>query len=112
MLDLSISEVRTQNAPFLLARALTNRTHGPVAWNFVRQNWTTLVDRFPASTIVRMAEGVRWLVPVAADVQGFFAEHQVPQSPKTMEQHLERLRVNVAFFEREHEAFSASLRSG
>jgi len=110
MLELSVTDVRTQNAPFLLARALNNRTHGPVAWSFVRQNWPALVDRFPASTIVRMAEGVRWLVPVATDVQGFFAEHQVPQSPKTMEQHLERLQVNVAFFDREHEPFSTSLR--
>ena len=109
MLELSITEVRTQNAPFLLARALSNRTHGPVAWKFVRQNWSTIVERFPASTIVRMVEGVRWLIPVAADVQGFFAEHPVPQSPKTMEQHLERLRVNLAFHDREHEGFSASL---
>ena len=109
MLEMSITEVRTQNAPFLLARALSNRTHGPIAWKFVRQNWSTLVERFPASTIVRMSEGVRWLIPAAADVQAFFAEHEVPQSPKTMAQHLERLRVNVAFYERDHDAFSASL---
>ena len=109
MLELSTSEVRTQNAPFLLARALGNRTHGAEAWKYVRQNWSTILEKFPSSTIVRMVEGVRWLVPVAADVEGFFAEHPVPQSPKTMEQHLERLRVNVAFFDREHELFSRSL---
>jgi puromycin-sensitive aminopeptidase len=109
MLDLSISEVRTQNAPFLLARALGNRTHGPAAWKYVRQNWSTILEKFPASTIVRMVEGVRWLIPVAADVQGFFAEHPVEQAPRTMEQHLERLRVNVAFHDRDHEAFSRSL---
>ena len=93
--DATITEVRTQNAPFLLARALGNRTHGPVAWHFVRQNWSTILERFPSSTIVRMGEGVRWLVPVAADVEGFFAEHRVPQSPRTMEQHLERLRIAI-----------------
>ncbi|HEX4820489.1 MAG TPA: M1 family aminopeptidase [Acidimicrobiales bacterium] len=109
MLDLSTSEVRTQNAPFLLARALGNRTHGPEAWKYIRQNWSTIVEKFPASTIVRMVEGVRWLIPVAADVQAFFAEHPVEQAPKTMEQHLERLRVNVAFYDRDHEAFSRSL---
>jgi len=109
VLDLSLTEVRTQNAPFLLGRALANRTHGPVAWEFVRRNWDAINERFPASTIARMAEGIRWLVEVAADVEGFFAEHPVPQAQKTVEQHLERLRVNLAFYEREHTALSDSL---
>jgi puromycin-sensitive aminopeptidase len=109
VLDLSLTDVRTQNAPFLLGRALSNQTHGPVAWQFVRQNWPTLLERFPSSTIARMAEGVRWLIEVADDVQGFFAEHPVPQAAKTMEQHLERLRVNVAFATREHAALATAL---
>ncbi len=111
VLELSLSEVRTQNAPFLIGRALTNRTHGVVAWEFVRKNWPTLIERFPSSTITRMAEGVKWLVDVAADVEGFFAEHPVPQGAKTLEQHLERLRVNAAFRDRDHEALSRSLSS-
>jgi puromycin-sensitive aminopeptidase len=111
MLELSLSEVRTQNAPFLLARALMNRVQGAVAWEFVRRNWDTLVERFPSNTIVRMAEGVRTLTEpaVAQDVLAFFAEHPVPQATKTMEQHLERLRVNVALRERERPALAAAL---
>jgi puromycin-sensitive aminopeptidase len=110
ILDLSLSEVRTQNAPFVLARALANQTHGATAWDFVRRNWTTLLERFPSSTIVRMAEGLRWLVEAAPDIEAFFAEHPVPQGTKTMAQHLERLHVNVNLHEREHAAFAASLR--
>ena len=106
VLDLSLAEVRTQNAPFLLGRALSNRTHGVVAWDFVRRNWSTLQERFPTTTIARMAEGVRWLIEAAPDVEKFFAEHPVPQAAKTVEQHLERLRVNVAFHDREHGSFS------
>ena len=109
LLDLSLTEVRTQNAPFLLGRALNNRTHGPVAWQFVRKNWPTLIERFPSSTIVRMAEGVKWLIDVAPEVEGFFAEHPVPQGTKTLAQHLERLRVNVAFRDREHAALAEAL---
>ena len=108
LLDLSLTEVRTQNAPFLLGRALNNRTHGPVAWQFVRRNWPTLIERFPSSTIVRMADGVKWLIDVAPDVEGFFTEHPVPQGAKTLAQHLERLRVNVAFRDREHAALAAA----
>jgi puromycin-sensitive aminopeptidase len=109
LLELSLTEVRTQNAPFLLGRALLNRTHGGVAWQFVRKNWPDLLERFPSSTIVRMAEGVRWLIDAAPDVQGFFAEHPVPQGAQTLAQHLERLRVNVALRDREHAALAAAL---
>jgi puromycin-sensitive aminopeptidase len=111
LLDLSLTEVRTQNAPFVLGRALTNRTHGAVAWDFVRKNWPALIERFPSSTIVRMAEGAKWLIDVAPDVEGFFAEHPVPQGTKTLEQHLERLRINVALRDREHAALAEALRS-
>jgi puromycin-sensitive aminopeptidase len=109
VLDLSITEVRSQNAPFLLGRALTNQTHGAVAWDFVRKHWPELLERFPSSTIVRMAEGVKWLIDAVPDVERFFAEHPVPQGAKTLAQHLERLQVNAAFRDREHAALARAL---
>jgi puromycin-sensitive aminopeptidase len=111
MLDLSLSEVRSQNAPFLLRLALMNRTHGPKAWTFIRQHWDELNEKLPSSTIVRMAEGVRTLTDpaLAHEVQGFFAEHPVPQGERTMAQHLERLRVNVALRAREAKRLADSL---
>ena len=111
MLPLTLSEVRTQNAPFLLGRALINRSNGATAWDFVRRNWSTFLERFPSSTIVRMAEGVRALSDpaVAQDVLGFFAEHPLPQGEKSLAQHLERLQVNVAFRERERAALANEL---
>jgi hypothetical protein len=109
VLELSITEVRTQNAPFVVARALLNDSHGNVGWEWVRKNWSTLLERFPASTIVRMVEGTRWLVDAALDIEGFFAEHSVPQGKKTLAQHLERLRVNVALHEREHERLATAV---
>jgi puromycin-sensitive aminopeptidase len=111
MLDLSLSEVRSQNAPFLLRIALSNRTHGPKAWTFVRRHWDEINERLPSSTIVRMAEGVRTLTDpaLANEVQGFFAEHPVPQGERTMAQHLERLRVNVALRAREAKRLADSL---
>ncbi|MEY2457367.1 MAG: tricorn protease interacting factor [Acidimicrobiaceae bacterium] len=111
LLELSLSEVRTQNAPFLLRLALSNRTHGDKAWSFVRRRWDEINERFPSSTIVRMAEGVRFLTDpaLANEVEGFFAEHPVPQGERTMAQHLERLRVNVTFRRREAERLAAAL---
>jgi hypothetical protein len=46
-----------------------------------------------------------------ADVQSFFSEHQIPQSAKTLDQILERQRVNAALREREQARCAAALTS-
>jgi hypothetical protein len=58
-----------------------------------------------------MIEPVKLLTrpEVAADVQSFFAEHPIPQAMKSLDQTLERQRVNVAMHVREHDRFSAEL---
>ncbi len=96
-------EVRTQDAPYLLRRAIASREHGPRAWAFVHRNWDTVTARFPNNSIPRLLEGVRTLTDpaVAADVDAFLAEHPVPQGAKTVAQHLERMKVNVALRQRE-----------
>jgi aminopeptidase N len=104
-------EVKTQNAPFLLRTCIANRRHGPVAWEFVRRHWDEANRRFPNNTIVRMIDAVRLLTDeaVAADVQAFFAEHPIKQAAKTLDQILERQRVNVALRARETDRFAAAL---
>jgi puromycin-sensitive aminopeptidase len=44
-----------------------------------------------------------------ADVQGFFSEHPIPQAVKTLEQLLERQRVNADLRQREAERLAAAL---
>jgi puromycin-sensitive aminopeptidase len=103
-LDMTLTdEVRTQNAPYLLRRALTNRDLGAMAWTFVKDNWAEINDRFPSNSIVRMLEGIRSLSQpqIADDVFAFFSEQQVPQGDRVLAQHLERLQVNVALRQRE-----------
>ncbi|MBI2704206.1 MAG: M1 family metallopeptidase [Actinobacteria bacterium] len=112
-LDLSLTDdVRTQNAPYLIRRALTNRAHGLRAWKFVVDQWDAVNERFPSNSIVRMLEGVRSLhePSVAQTVFAFFETHEVPQGDKILAQHLERLEVNVTLRHREAAAFAASLR--
>ena len=46
---------------------------------------------------------------LVADVQGFFSEHPIPQSAKTLEQLLERQRVNAELRSREADALAAAL---
>ena len=111
LLDLTLSDIRTQNAPYLLRLALTNREFGAQGWEFVRRNWEAILERFPSNSIVRMLEGIRSLTDetVAADVQGFFAEHEVRQGAKQLEQHLERQRAGMALRRRQGDALAAAL---
>ena len=97
------SEVKTQNAPFLLNRCIANRKHGEQAWSFVRQNWQHANDAFPGNTIIRMASSTSTLNSDAmeADVQSFFSEHPIAQAGKTLDQVLERQRVNTDLRRRE-----------
>jgi puromycin-sensitive aminopeptidase len=91
------SDVRTQNAPFLLRAAIANRRHGPAAWAFVRDHWDEALERFPDNTIGRMVESVKFLSTpeLVDDTSAFFAEHPIEQATKTLEQILERQRVNT-----------------
>jgi puromycin-sensitive aminopeptidase len=95
-------EVRSQNAPFLLGRCIANSEHGAMAWKTVRERWDDANARFPDNSIVRMVDPVKTLTrpEEQADVAGFFAEHPIPQSARTLSQILERQEVNVALRER------------
>jgi len=111
-IDLALSgDVKTQDAPFLLNRCIANREHGAFAWERVRRQWPELVEKFPDNTIVRMVNSITMLTTphVVADVQGFFSEHPIPQSAKTLEQLLERQRVNAELRTREAEPLSEAL---
>ena len=96
-------DVKTQNAPFLLNRCIANKHHGQVAWEIVRKNWEKANIEFPGNSIVRMVSSVTTLntPEIEQDVQAFFGEHPIPQATKTLEQVLERQRVNVALRRRE-----------
>ena len=95
-------EIRSQNAPYVLSRAMASRDQGSLAWAFVRDNWEVINERFPSNSIVRMLSGVRSLArpEVADDVFAFFETHEVPQGDKQLAQHLEKLEVNLALWAR------------
>jgi puromycin-sensitive aminopeptidase len=101
--DLATTEVRTQNAPFVLQLLIANRETGPASWQRITTEWDSLVERFPANILPRMLDGVRTLcrTPEQAEaVATFVQSHPLPAGGKTVEQILERLDVNVAFGQR------------
>jgi puromycin-sensitive aminopeptidase len=101
--ELARTEVRTQNAPFVVQQLLAHRDHGPATWIRVRDRWDELVAKFPANIIPRMLDGVRLLCrdpALADDVRGFLATHPIPSGQRTVDQTIERLGVNEAFVAR------------
>jgi puromycin-sensitive aminopeptidase len=105
------ADIRTQNAPFVILLALGNRDHGPLAWEHVKRQWQALDDALPHNAIPRMLGGITGLntPELAADTAAFLADHPVPQGTRTVEQHLERQRVNVALRQREADRVAEAL---
>jgi len=95
--------VRTQNAPYLMRSLLLNTEGRERVWAFMKEHWEEMVRQYPDNSIVRMCEGVISLVTPAleADVRDFFAAHPVKLGSKTLEQHLEKLRIAVTCKQRE-----------
>jgi puromycin-sensitive aminopeptidase len=91
------TDVRTQNAPYLLMACLANGDNGPRAWAAIRERWDDLLERFPSNSIARMLQGVRSLhdPEVTADVEAFLADHTPEQGKLAVAQHLERMHVTA-----------------
>src|SRR5262249_16036112 len=106
--------VRTQNGPFLLARAMRNREHGTLVWAFVRDHWDELHARFNGMLMTRMLEGITWLIDDASvrEIPEFLAEHPIPEGTKVIAQQIERQRVHRAAMERNRAALEAVLGAG
>ncbi len=96
------SDVRTQNAPYLMRALFFNTDARAAAWSFMKAHWEEMLKEYPDNSIPRMCEGIVALVApeLESDVKRFFASHPVKQGAKQMEQHLERLRIAVACKER------------
>lgn len=111
-LELSVTEVRSQNGPYLLGRALGNAALGTDAWRFIESRWDTIVERFPSSSVPRMLEGIRGITDaeVARSVEAFLSDHPTPSGEKVVRQHLERMWVSVATAQRVADEFGGDPR--
>jgi puromycin-sensitive aminopeptidase len=96
-------EVRTQDAPSLFASVLGNEMASISAWKFLKDNWKTMIARYPENGVVRMVGAVTALdtAELEAEVKDFFAKNPVKAGEMATAQALEQLRINVAMRERE-----------
>jgi puromycin-sensitive aminopeptidase len=93
------TDVRTQDAPYLVRALLGSVYARGLAWEFVKANWEAMARRYPLSAYRRMYEGVTALVSPAweAEVRAFFPANRIELGGKTLAQYLEQLHVAVRF---------------
>jgi puromycin-sensitive aminopeptidase len=105
-------EVRSQDALFLLRRALANRHAAADVWAFIVRRWDEIGARFPSSMVPRLLEGIRSIADpeLAAEVAAFLDAHEVPQGATVIRQHRERMWVNVALARRVRTELGGALR--
>ena len=102
-LDLALSsEVRLQDAPFLIAAVLGRSDSGAQAWAWVLEHWDVLVVRFPNSLLLRLFEALSGQTDagVAASVHEFVAGRELAIAGPRLDQILERMDINVKLAER------------
>ncbi|HEU5085325.1 MAG TPA: M1 family aminopeptidase [Acidimicrobiales bacterium] len=111
---LDADEVRSQNLAFAYRAALRNPHHDADAWSAVRTRWDRIRQRLPFNATHRLVEGVTGITDadLARDIEGFLADHVVPEARTLIAQHVERMRVQVALHQREATRLPDELRAG
>jgi puromycin-sensitive aminopeptidase len=101
-LELALTEVRSQSAPFVIRFVLTTPSNASLAWDFVEANWDRIQQRFPVPLIPRMIDGVSLVTDssLAQRVHAFLEAHPLHSGQQTVVQAMERMDVHVAFAQR------------
>ena len=103
-LNLTLSpRVRTQDTVSLVIGVAVNRIGGDLAWEFIKSNWDEFNRRYGAGgfAIMHLVSIIGRFTTLehAADVEAFFAEHPAPGAQRTIQQSLERIRINAKWLE-------------
>ncbi len=110
-MQMMLAEVKTDDAPYILAAFLGTEHAGEATWDFLRENWDAINQKFPTRGVVRMVENCSGLdtPELQAEILDFFEKHEVKQGDVALGQMLERLAVNVRLRQNETPKLSAKL---
>jgi puromycin-sensitive aminopeptidase len=107
--EMCMSEIRTQDAPYVIMRMLLNRFVRGVTWDFVVTRFDEITARFPRNSLPRLLHGITGLdevgpegaTPLADSAREFVAEHPFDGVQKLIDQQVELLDIGIAFIRRE-----------
>ncbi|MCH7483103.1 MAG: M1 family metallopeptidase [Chloroflexi bacterium] len=96
-------EVRSQDAMGIIVQTAGNRHGRDLAWAFVQDNWDEIDRRygkggFAIMRLVGITGGFTTLER-HDEVQAFFEAHPAPSAARTIQQSLERIRLNAAWLD-------------
>ena len=94
-------EVRSQDAMAVIVQTAGNRHGRDLAWRFLQDNWSELDRRYGKGgfAIMRLVgiTGGFTTMERHDEVQAFFEAHPAPSAARTIQQSLERIRLNTAW---------------
>ena len=97
-------EVRIQDTMLVVTALAANRYGRNLAWEFVKTNWGEFDRRYGRGgfAIMRLVAipGAFTTEERAQEVDEFFKSHPAPSATRTIQQSLERIRLNVKWLER------------
>lgn len=94
------SQVRDQDAPFIIVPVWQNSCGKDIAWKFIKSNWKIILKKFEGgSSISRVlsALGIHTKEKDFKDIKNFFTKNIAPGSARTLEQSYERIESNIAW---------------
>ena len=96
-------EVRSQDTVLVVVAVAGNRQGKDLAWEFIKDNWDELDRRYGRGgfAIMRLVgiTGAFTTPERAQEVEEFFRDHPAPSAQRTIQQSLERIRLNVKWLE-------------
>jgi puromycin-sensitive aminopeptidase len=97
------SEVRSQDSILVVISVAGNKHGKELAWEFIKANWDEFDHRYGQGgfAIMRLVSitGAFTTQGKAQEVEEFFRTHPTPSALRTIQQSLERIRLNVKWLE-------------
>ncbi|HSH31181.1 MAG TPA: M1 family aminopeptidase [Candidatus Saccharimonadales bacterium] len=98
-------EVRSQDSVFGILNVLGNRHGRIMAWQFIKDQWPLLKERYAQGmTLSRIPQGLGDVFAshkMADEIESFFARNMVPSVQRSVKQCLEQIRLQADWYQRD-----------
>jgi puromycin-sensitive aminopeptidase len=100
---LNPADVRPQDTVAVVGAVAANRYGRDLSWEFIKKHWTEIDRRYSRTFgLMRLVAttGSFTTLEKAQEVEEFFRAHPAPSAARTLQQALERIRLNAAWLKR------------
>jgi puromycin-sensitive aminopeptidase len=99
------TEVRSQDAVFVIASVAINHRGRDLTWEFFKSNWKVLLDQYSGGFLLTRL--IRHLTEnfaseeKAVEIENFFKKNEFPGTERTVQQSTETIRLNASWLNRD-----------